>query len=73
MNDFSTDKEIGLIQAVQQGNKCGGQGFAKCNCTQGGKQCKSNKCKCFKVGLKCNSKCYATMSYPQQDLNENNM
>ena len=28
VNDFSTDKEIGLRQAVQQGSKCGGQGFS---------------------------------------------
>ena len=26
VNDFSTDKEIGLRQAVQQGSQCGGQG-----------------------------------------------
>ena len=63
VNDFSTDKEIGLRQAVQQGSKCGGQGFSKCNC---GKQCKYNKCKCFKAGLKCNSKCHASMTCPNK-------
>ena len=61
VNDFSTDKEIGLRQAVQQGSKCGGQGFSKCNCTQSGKQCK-----CFKAGLKCNSKCHASMTCPNK-------
>lgn len=37
----------------------GSQGYNRCNCTTG---CNNNRCKCFKVGNQCNSKCHGSLS-----------
>ncbi|XP_068235537.1 uncharacterized protein [Palaemon carinicauda] len=55
IDEVSADKDIGLRQAVQQSSMFGGQGYAKCNCTAGKKQCQTNRCKSYK-GRKCNSR-----------------
>ena len=52
--DVATDKIVCLRSAVHQESKSGGQGFAKCNCA-GSKRCQTNRCKCFKLKVKCNS------------------
>ena len=54
--------EISLRSAVIGTSKCGGQGFKKCNCGPGPGQCKSNRCKCVKAGIKCNSRCHGSGS-----------
>jgi hypothetical protein len=59
--DVSRDQEIALRTAVQAESKCGGQGFVKCNCA-GSKRCQSNRCKCFKAKVKCNSRCHSSLS-----------
>ena len=60
-NDVNTDVEIGVRNAVQNQSLCGGQGFLKCNCSKNNK-CMSNQCKCFKAGVKCNSRCHSSLS-----------
>jgi hypothetical protein len=60
-NDISTEQEVGLRSAVQFESKCGGQGFFKCNCSGTGR-CKTNRCKCFKAKVKCNSRCHSSTS-----------
>ena len=40
----------------------GGQGYAKCNCAASGKQCRTKRCKCFKSGVKCNSRCHSSIT-----------
>ena len=62
IDEVSSDKEIGLRQAVQQSSRFGGQGYAKCNCTAGKKQCQTNRCKCYKEGHKCNSRCHSSLN-----------
>ncbi|XP_063887764.1 KRAB-A domain-containing protein 2-like [Scylla paramamosain] len=62
IGEVSADKEIGLRQAVQQSSRFGGQGYAKCNCTVGKKQCQTNRCKCYKEGYKCNSRCHSSLT-----------
>ena len=59
--DVKSDEEVTLRTAVQMESKCGGQGFLKCNCS-GRNRCKSNRCKCFKAKLKCNSRCHSSLS-----------
>lgn len=61
MEDVKTDTEVGLRQAVQHESLCGGQGFVKCNCT-GRSRCEVNRCKCFKAGVKCNSRCHSNLT-----------
>ncbi|XP_041365670.1 uncharacterized protein LOC121380767 [Gigantopelta aegis] len=62
IEDMSRDGEVGLRQAVQSESRCGGQGYAKCNCAASGKQCRTNRCKCFKSGVKCNSRCHSSIT-----------
>ena len=59
--DLNLNELISLRQAVQYESKCGGQGFVKCNCA-GNKRCQSNRCKCFKAKVKCNSRCHFCLS-----------
>ena len=67
IEDMSRDDEVGLRQAVQSESRCGGQGYAKCNCATGGKQCRTNRCKCFKSGVKCNSRCHSSITCPNKN------
>lgn len=57
--DVSKDQEVALRTAVQMESLCGGQGFVKCNCAG---RCQSNRCKCFKAKVKCNSRCHSSLS-----------
>ena len=59
-NDVSREREISLREAVQLESVCGGQGFLKCNCA-GITKCETNRCKCFKAKLKCNSGCQGSL------------
>ena len=59
--DVSEVSDIGLCRAVQLESKCGGQGFVKCNCS-GANRCSSNRCKCFKAKVKCNSRCHTSLA-----------
>lgn len=59
-DDVTTDRIVSLRSAVQQESKSGGQGFAKCNCA-GSKRCQTNRCKCFKLKVKCNSRCHSSL------------
>ena len=51
LNDVDQNHEVSLRTAVQVESKCGGQGFAKCNCA-GTNKCRSNRCKCFKAHVR---------------------
>ncbi|XP_064096530.1 uncharacterized protein LOC135208358 [Macrobrachium nipponense] len=62
IGEVSADKEVGLRHAVQQSSRFGGQGYAKCNCTVGKKQCQTNRCKCYKEGYKCNSRYHSGLN-----------
>ena len=59
--DVSQDQEVALRTAVQMESRCGGQGFLKCNCA-GSNRCQTNRCKCFKAKIKCNSRCHSSLS-----------
>ena len=59
--DVSTTTVLSLRTAVQRQSVCGGQGFVKCNCT-GRNRYQTNKCKCHKAGLKCNSRCHSQIA-----------
>ena len=59
--DVCQDKEISLLNAVQHESRCGGQGYLKCNCS-GKSNCKTNRCKCFKAKVECNSRCHGSMT-----------
>ena len=48
-DDVCTDKNISLRKAVQLESRC--------NCA-GSKRCQTNRCKCFKARLVCNSRCH---------------
>jgi hypothetical protein len=60
-SDMNTSTEIPLRNAVQMQSNCGGQGFLKCNCL-GHNRCQTNRCKCYKAGLKCNSRCHSSLT-----------
>ncbi|XP_041347825.1 uncharacterized protein LOC121367580 [Gigantopelta aegis] len=59
-DDFNTENTVSLRQAVQLESKCGGQGFTKCNCADS-KHCQTNRCRCFKAKMQCNSRCHSTL------------
>jgi len=55
------DREVVLRTAVTDESTCGGQGFVRCNCA-GSNRCQSNRCKCFKAQVKCNSRCHSCLA-----------
>ena len=46
---------VSVHEAVQIDSSVGGQGMVRCDC-QG--KCDTKRCKCFKAGRKCNSRCH---------------
>ena len=48
--------DLAVRSAVTALSLAHGQGVLKCNCAKG--NCNSGKCKCFKTGRKCGSKCH---------------
>lgn len=65
-SDVCRDTEISLRSAVQHESKCGGQGFLKCNCS-GVRKCQTNKCKCRKAKVQCNSRCHSSGTCPNKN------
>ena len=61
LNDVCQEKSVSLRSAVTAESASGGQGFTKCNCN-GAKKCQTNRCKCFKAKLLCNSKCHGSIN-----------
>ncbi|XP_070208806.1 KRAB-A domain-containing protein 2-like [Littorina saxatilis] len=59
--DVKCDKQVSVREAVVQNSLSGGQGFTKCNCS-GGKKCQTNRCKCFKRKVLCNSRCHQSLT-----------
>ncbi|KAK7092401.1 hypothetical protein V1264_008149 [Littorina saxatilis] len=54
-------KAISVRQAVIAESLGGGQGFVKCNCSMSGKRCATNRCKCHKNKVLCNSRCHGSL------------
>lgn len=61
LTDMKVDASISLRRAVKAQSKCGGQGVTKCNCA-GSKRCQTNRCKCYKAKVLCNSRCHGHLS-----------
>ena len=59
-NDVDLNNQVSLREAVSLASSSGGQGFVKCNCA-GKSRCESNRCKCYKAKVKCNSRCHNTL------------
>jgi hypothetical protein len=47
--------KISVREGVKKISLTDGQGYLKCQCTS---VCQTQKCKCFKEGRKCNSRCH---------------
>ena len=61
LDDVNEENQVSLRTAVHAQSACGGQGFLKCNCS-GARKCKTNRCKCFKAKVKCNSRCHPSLN-----------
>ncbi|KAK7095753.1 hypothetical protein V1264_005119 [Littorina saxatilis] len=59
--DVSLDKAVSLRSAVIEQSASGGQGLVKCSCA-GSTKCKTNRCKCYKAKVLCNSRCHSSQS-----------
>ena len=59
--DVNMECTVTLRQAVKA-TTSGGQGFFRCDCANGKKQCQTNRCKCFKAGKMCNSRCHNSLT-----------
>lgn len=59
--DVRQDREVSVRTAVHEESRCGGQGYLRCNCAGSGR-CRSNRCKCFKANVKCNSRCHSSLT-----------
>ena len=59
--DVNTECKVTLRQAVKA-TTLGGQGYFRCDCGHGKKQCQTNRCKCFKAGKMCNSRCHNSLT-----------
>ena len=53
------ENAITLRECARKESNLGGQGFQHCNCTA---ECNSNRCKCKKLQILCNSKCHKSRS-----------
>ena len=56
--DIDQSRMLSIREAVSIGSLGGGQGFITCN----RKKCGTDRCKCFKNHLKCNSRCHNSLS-----------
>lgn len=54
IDDVSMEKDITLREVARLDSVGTGQGFFKCLCSL---KCESNRCKCKKNAVKCNSRC----------------
>jgi len=61
LDDVNEENQVSLRTAVHAQSACGGQGFLECNCSRA-RKCKTNRCKCFKAKVKCNSRCHASLN-----------
>lgn len=61
-DDVPRDRVMTIREAAASQSLTGGQGFKKCMCKSGAKQCRTLRCKCFKAGLECNTKCHSSHS-----------
>ncbi|KAK7090526.1 hypothetical protein V1264_010310 [Littorina saxatilis] len=59
--DLNCDTILSLRETVIRGSQSGGQGYIKCNCA-GTKKCRTNRCKCYKSKIKCNSRCHQSLN-----------
>ena len=66
VSDVNTEHKITLRQALKS-TATGGQGFFRCDCSKGKKQCQTNRCKCFKAKRLCNSKCHCSITCPNKN------
>ncbi|XP_045511256.1 KRAB-A domain-containing protein 2-like [Colias croceus] len=57
--DIIPQHEVTIRECAKKESHLGGQGFQHCNCTG---ECVSNKCKCKKSNLMCNSKCHKSLT-----------
>ena len=55
-------EKLSLREAAAKQSLSGGQGYKKCQCKSLKNQCQTNKCKCFKAGILCNSRCHSSSS-----------
>lgn len=60
-SDVNTQSTITLRQALKS-SASGGQGFFHCDCSKSNKQCRTNRCKCFKSKKLCNSRCHDSLT-----------
>ena len=67
--DVNTECTVTLPQAVKA-TTSGGQGFFRCDCGNGKKQCQTNRCKCFKAGKMCNLADVITVSHVRTSSND---
>ena len=58
-SDEVPDKEYAIRTIATSQSLGTGQGFFKCSCKQ---NCQTNRCKCFKNNVLCNSKCHNSSS-----------
>ena len=56
LKNWKTFPEVGLRELAKAASVVGGQGHTHCSCKKG--KCDGPACKCFKAGLKCNSRCH---------------
>ena len=62
IDDVNTTDMISLREAMRKSTS-GGQGFIHCSCASSvSKKCYTKRCMCFKSNLKCNSRCYNSLS-----------
>ncbi|OWR48203.1 KRAB-A domain-containing protein 2 [Danaus plexippus plexippus] len=57
--DEVPSRTCSLRECARKDSNLGGQGFQHCNCTG---ECNSNRCKCKKMHVLCNSKCHKSLS-----------
>jgi len=57
--ELNCETSISVREAASQQSLSGGQGFFKCSCKS---KFSSNRCKCKKNGVLCNSRCHSSGS-----------
>ena len=53
--NWKTAPQVSIRAIARATSHAGGQGFLRCNCAG---DCMSSRCKCFRMGYVCNSRCH---------------
>lgn len=62
VEDVPKEVLLSLREAASFQSIVGGQGYQKCTCKANKNQCRTKRCSCFQLSVKCNSRCHQSLT-----------